>query len=202
MIVDQMIVLLAYLIGSISVGYILVRIVKQVDVRDSFSGSTGGRNVGRILGKGGFIATVIGDILKGAAAVIIAQNYSSSERVLLLSAIFVVIGHIWPVFINFRGGKGLSAALGTVLVFDYRIALLYLILGLLFIGITRRITFSGLLALAFLPVYSFLLGHSYQAILAFFFIAVIILYAHRTIIASLLSRNNLWFRRSHRSENG
>lgn len=181
----QMVIPFAYLIGSISVGYLLVRVLKQADIRESFSGSTGGRNVGRVLGTGGFIATALGDVLKGAAAVLIAQKYSSSETVLLLSAVFVVIGHIWPVFLGFRGGKGLSATLGTVLVFDYRIAVLYFVLALIVAGLTRKVTFSGLLAVVFLPVYSFVLGHSVQAILAFLIIAVIILYTHRVNIAAI-----------------
>lgn len=155
-----MVIFLAYLIGSISAGYLLVFFIKGEDIRDYFSGSTGGRNVGRILGKTGFFATAVGDIGKGVIALVIAQKFSNSELVILLSLIFVIVGHIWPVFLNFRGGKGLSAALGAILVYDYQIAVIYFSVATVLAEFTKRITLSGLLSVALLPMYTFALGYS------------------------------------------
>ena len=108
-------ILLAYLLGGICTGYYLVRIKAKADVREHGSGAVGARNVGRILGKTGFAATLFGDVLKGVLAIALARKFHISEPAVSLVMVAVVAGHIWPLALQFRGGRGIATAIGAFL---------------------------------------------------------------------------------------
>lgn len=118
------IILVAYLLGCIAVGYYLVRWRTGQDIHELGSGATGGRNTGRVLGKSGAVITALGDVLKGVIAMAIALWFNSEPWALGCVMIAVLAGHVWPIQLKFKGGKGLSAAFGAALMYDYRIALL------------------------------------------------------------------------------
>src|SRR5512135_2701540 len=113
----------AYLLGCITTGYYLVRLRLRQDLRDLGSGSVGARNVGRLLGRPGFLLTVLGDFGKGALAVWAARHFTTDDRLVALAMLAVVAGHVWPVQLCFRGGKGMATALGALLVYDWQLAL-------------------------------------------------------------------------------
>jgi len=182
------IVLASYLLGCISVGYYLVRWRTGQDLRELGSGATGGRNTGRVLGKSGAIATGIGDILKGVIAMGIALWFNVEPWALALVMIAVLAGHVWPFQLGFKGGKGLSAAFGAVLAFDYRIALLTAILALVLLLISRN-EFLFLMGIASSPPIAFALGHRWEIVAGMVVLVLIILYAHRgNIQGSLRSK--------------
>src|ERR1035437_1663501 len=121
----------AYGLGCFTAGYYLVRWRTGQDIRELGSGSVGARNVGRVLGWQGFLAAVLGDFGKGALAVWAARQFTTDDRLVTLALPAVVAGHLWPVQLRFRGGKGMAAALGALLIYDYRLTVPF---ALLFAG--------------------------------------------------------------------
>lgn len=173
------IVLVSYALGCISVGYYLVRWQTGQDLRELGSGATGGRNTSRVLGKSGAIATGVGDILKGVLAMWVALVFRLEPWALALVMIAVLAGHVWPVQLGFKGGKGLSAAFGAVSVFDYRIAVLTAMLALALLFIGRRNEFLFLMGIACSPIIAFALGHRWEIVAGMSVLVTLILYAHR-----------------------
>src|SRR4051812_29963598 len=114
----------AYAVGCCNTGYYLVRVLHGEDIRSLYSGSTGARNVGRVLGRGGFLVTFIGDAAKGAFMVWLAKAFHLNPAFVPWLIPLVVSGHIWPVQLGLSGGKGLATALGGMLALDVRFALI------------------------------------------------------------------------------
>jgi glycerol-3-phosphate acyltransferase PlsY len=147
-----LIVIVAYLIGSIPFGYLIVRTKEGGDIRQTGSGGTGATNVSRRAGKAAGVLTLLLDASKGAAAVLIAQNVSDSEWVKAAAAIAVIVGHIFPVWLGFRGGKGVATGVGVFLVLA-PVALLCA--GVIFVSIlffTRYVSLGSIMAAALIPL--------------------------------------------------
>ena len=168
----------AYLLGCFAIGYYLVRARTGKDIRDAGSGSTGARNVGRVLGKPGYVLTAFGDIGKGALAVWGVQELTRSPHLAALGALSVVAGHIWPVQLRFRGGKGIATAYGALLVFDHRVALTMLVVFLIGVAVTRKSLVPAMLAFACLPVLHWWFNHDALTATLFSGLTAIILFAH------------------------
>ena len=179
------IVLASYILGCISAGYYLVRWRTGEDLRELGSGATGGRNTGRVLGKGAAIAAGIGDILKGVIAMGIALWFKLEPWALALVMIAVLAGHVWPFQLGFKGGKGLSAAFGAVLMFDYRVALLTAIVALALFLVSRSESLF-LTGIASSPIIAMALGHRWEIVVGITILVVIILFAHRENIRESL----------------
>jgi acyl phosphate:glycerol-3-phosphate acyltransferase len=169
----------AYLLGSLATGYYLVRARTGRDIREMESGSTGARNVGRVLGKTGFCLTVLGDVGKGALAVWAAQEWTRNHHFAALAMLAVVAGHIWPAQLQFRGGKGVAPSLGALLVFDYRLALIFAALFLAGFSLARKSVLPGLFAFACLPLAGFWLDRDGLAAAMMTVLVATILIAHR-----------------------
>lgn len=169
----------AYALGCFATGYYLVRVRTGQDIREVDSGSIGATNVGRVLGRGGFWLTVSGDFAKGALAVWGARYFTGSNQIAALAMLFVVIGHIWPAPLHWRGGKGVVTSGGAALVYDYRLALAYGAVVAILYAITRRMTMPGLAAYLVLPFVSYWLQHSPFEAAAMTALAALILFAHR-----------------------
>ncbi|MGA2092977.1 MAG: glycerol-3-phosphate acyltransferase [Sedimentisphaerales bacterium] len=116
---DILAIVLSYAIGCISTGFYLVRLWTGTDIRKFGSGATGARNVARLLGRSGFLITFFWDFAKGLIAVWTASMLTKQHWVITASLLAVVIGHIWPAQLGFRGGKGIATALGGGLFFDW-----------------------------------------------------------------------------------
>src|ERR1044071_8051592 len=110
------VIAIAYLIGSIPFGYLIVQMTGRGDVRESGSGGTGATNVSRRAGKAAGVLTLVLDALKGAAAVLITEGLAGRGWVVTAAAIAVIVGHIFPVWLSFRGGKGVATEVGVFLV--------------------------------------------------------------------------------------
>jgi len=147
-----LILIVAYLIGSIPFGYLIVRTKEGGDIRQTGSGGTGATNVSRRAGKVAGVLTLLLDASKGAAAVLIAQNVSDSEWVKAAAAIAVIVGHIFPVWLGFRGGKGVATGVGVFIVLA-PVALLCA--GVIFVSIvffTRYVSLGSIMAAALIPL--------------------------------------------------
>ena len=169
----------AYLIGCFTTGYYLVRARTGQDIREIGSGSAGARNVGRFLGKPGFYLTVIGDFAKGALAVWLARVFAHDDVSAALAVVAVVAGHLWPVQLKFRGGKGITTSMAALLVFDYKIALtLAAVFAIIFI-FSRKTLLPAMLAFVCLPAICWFFNPDNFTIAVTTALSATILFAHR-----------------------
>jgi glycerol-3-phosphate acyltransferase PlsY len=152
--------LLAYLLGSIPFGYLIVRWQKGVDVRGTGSGSTGATNVMRNLGVIGFVATFILDVGKGLVAVLLASRLTSGNpRWIALSSVAAILGHCFPVWLKFRGGKGVATGVGVFIALaPVQVALALLIFAVV-VAIWRYISLGSIAATAAFPLLVYLMKH-------------------------------------------
>jgi glycerol-3-phosphate acyltransferase PlsY len=157
------IALLAYLLGSIPVGYVLVRVFRKQDIRTVGSGNIGATNVLRSGGKGLGAATFVLDALKGSAAVFLGAYLggmlvpgTSRHDLEALAALSAVLGHMFPVWLRFKGGRGVSTAFGVFLVASPVAALASIALFAIVLAITRYVSLSSILAAAAFPIFAWL----------------------------------------------
>ena len=151
------VVIVAYLLGSIPFGYLIVRSKEGADIRETGSGGTGATNVSRRAGKAAGVVTLLLDALKGGVAVLLARFVVgpslNAEWIVSAAAIAVLAGHIFPVWLGFRGGKGVATGVGVFLVLA-PIALLCA--GVLFVAIvwfTRYVSLGSIIAAATIPLF-------------------------------------------------
>jgi acyl phosphate:glycerol-3-phosphate acyltransferase len=178
----------AYLLGCFATGYYLVRQRLGEDIREIGSGSVGARNVGRVLGKTGFLITLLCDFGKGGLAVWIARHFTTDQRIVALAMVAVVLGHIWPAQLRFHGGKGMATSLGALLVFDPKLALLYCALFLGAFVLHWRTVLPALFALVCLPLGALLLNLDRIQVVLITFMSGLVLLAHRKNIAEEISQ--------------
>ncbi len=176
---DAICILIAYLLGGVCTGYYVVRLKSGIDIREHGSGGVGARNVGRILGKPGFVVTLLGDSLKGVVAILLARKFEISEAAVALVVVAVIAGHIWPLPLQLRGGRGIATAIGAYLAYDPYLALLLLGLTVVLMAFRRGFILSGLAAFLVLPAAAFALKRPGHTVAALAGASVIILFAHR-----------------------
>jgi glycerol-3-phosphate acyltransferase PlsY len=156
-----LIVVLAYLLGSVPVGYLLVRIFRKQDIRTVGSGNIGATNVLRSGGKGLGAATFVLDVLKGASAVLLGTLLAAplmpnvpQRNVEALAALCAVIGHMFPVWLGFKGGKGVATGFGVFLVAAPLAALAAITLFSLVFALTRYVSLASILGAASFPIFA------------------------------------------------
>lgn len=185
---DLLVVTIAYTLGCFAAGYYLVRWWMGEDVRSFGSGSVGATNVGRVLGRPGFMLTLLVDFFKGTLAVWLAFYFQLDPVVVIITMLAVVAGHVWPVQLRFRGGKGIATCLGAMMMFDYGITLVYVVLFLVFFALIRNFILGGMVAFAVLPFALFGLDYSLNSVFGLSALSVIILIAHRRNIPDEIGR--------------
>ena len=174
--------LLAYLLGSIPFGLILARLSGAGDLRAIGSGNIGATNVLRTGRKGIAAATLLLDLAKGLVAVILARHFWPGTET--LAALAAVVGHCFPIWLRFKGGKGVATTMGVALGLGWPIGLAYAVVWLGLLAITRISSLGGLGAALAAPVAAFLLGQNDSAhVLSA--IALLIFWLHRANIARL-----------------
>jgi glycerol-3-phosphate acyltransferase PlsY len=167
-----------YSLGCIATGYYLVRLLLGCDVRETGSGSVGAKNVGRLLGVRGFLLTLGGDLAKGMCAVWLIWHFTRDDRLAALAMLAVVAGHIWPLQLGLRGGKGVATSFGALLSWDLRLALAGTALVVVLCCLLRRTVPSGLIAFALLPLLAFSLGREAWQVIALSLLSAMVLAAH------------------------
>ncbi len=175
-------VLASYFAGCICFGYYLVRFRTGKDVRETGSGNPGARNVGRFIGPMGFFLTLLGDAGKGAAAVWLALYLDLSTVWVMIATVAVIAGHLWPIQLQFRGGKGFATAIGAFLVFDYQLAFMIAGVAGLAMVILRRTTLGGLAAMMAAPIVAFFAGYQMVVIIGATAVSALVLFGHRSNI--------------------
>ena len=185
---ELIVIIVSYVLGCFSTGYYLIRLRTGQDIRKLGSGSTGGTNVGRVLGKPGFALTMLGDFLKGAIAYWLAMEIGVEAWARALVIFAVVAGHVFPVQLGFHGGKGLATVLGAALLFDYRFTIVIIALTGLLGVLSRQFALSLMLVIAIAPLIAALIGHTPAEAVGLGITALLILFAHRTNILSDLKQ--------------
>ena len=205
--------LMAYLLGSIPFGYLLVRIFRGQDIRLSGSGNIGATNVVRSGAKGLGIATLVLDALKGALAVGLANWFATSKYndcgdfvafhcvnalpFMSTAALFAVLGHMFPVWLKFKGGKGVATALGVFCVLFPKAVLVSLAIFILVVAITRFVSLGSIVAAISFPLAAyFLLKPDAVSLTLSSLIALIVVLKHHQNISRLLSGTENRFGRS------
>ena len=179
----------AYLLGSIPFGYLLVRTFQHQDIRKTGSGNIGATNVLRSGAKGLGIATLLLDLGKACAAVWIAMLIAPGNYDLAVaSGVAAVVGHVFPVWLGFRGGKGVASALGVFLALTWPSALCILSVFIVVVMLTRFVSLASIIAAATLPffAYYFVPERTPIVMAGFLFIAVLIIAKHHQNIRRLL----------------
>ena len=189
----------AYLLGSIPVGYLLVRIFRRQDIRTVGSGNIGATNVLRTEGKGLGLATFVLDVVKGATAVLLGALIAGpvlpmvpQRNVEALAALFAVLGHMFPVWLKFRGGKGVATGFGVFLVAAPWAALAAITVFFIIIGLTRYVSLGSILGAASFPIFAYFTVSGARP--AFFvavqaIVALLIIAKHHPNIRRLLAGN-------------
>ena len=198
--------IIAYLLGSISFSVIFSKRIGGFDVREKGSGNAGSTNVLRTVGKKAAALTLLCDCLKGILAVLIGfvagkivKNVDTSLLV-QLAGIFVVVGHTFPVFFKFKGGKGVATSLGVLLITNWQIALICLVFALLLMALTRFVSLGSCAAAVLFPVLTIFIHTNYLVtgnyVIYGIILAVFVLYNHRANIQRLLTgkENKLSFK--------
>ena len=191
-------IIVGYFLGSIPVGYLIVNARTGGDIRKTGSGGTGATNVSRRAGKGAGILTLALDALKGSAAVIIAavvvRDTNHAAWWIGIAGIAAMVGHIFPVWLGFRGGKGVATGVGVFLVLT---PVAVLISGLLFVIIvvfTRYVSLGSMLGAVAVPAFAWLLNYGTPLVFTTLFGAALIIYAHRQNIQRLITGTENKFR--------
>ncbi|OGR30639.1 MAG: acyl-phosphate glycerol 3-phosphate acyltransferase [Desulfuromonadales bacterium GWD2_61_12] len=179
--------LAAYLIGAIPTGVLLTRLAGAGDIRQAGSGNIGATNVYRVAGRGLGIATLVGDALKGIVPLLVARALQLPPEQTALIAAAAFLGHLYPVYLGFKGGKGVATALGIFLVLSpATVALAALLFGLL-LWKWRYVSLGSICAAAAAPPLVYFFTSSLPLLLASLFVAVMVIVRHRENIKRLLA---------------
>ena len=180
----------AYLLGSIPFGYLLVRFFRHQDIRATGSGNIGATNVMRSGARGLGLATLALDLGKAYLAVFLAKLLAPANYDLAVAtAVAAVLGHVYPVWLRFRGGKGVASALGVFLALTWPSALSILGVFIAIVALTRFVSLASIVAAASLPFFAFhfVAERTPIVIAGFLFIAFLIIAKHHQNIRRLLS---------------
>ena len=150
--------ILSYLIGSINFSIIISKKVAGFDVREKGSGNAGTTNMLRTVGKKAALITLVCDILKGVISILLAlligkiAKEANNSILVQIAGILVIIGHTFPIFFKFKGGKGVATAVGVLLTTNWQIGLICLIFGLVLIALTRMVSLGSITAAILFPI--------------------------------------------------
>ena len=178
---------IGYLLGSMPNGYLAGLWLKGIDLRDCGSGSTGATNVLRNVGKGPALVVFLLDVGKGALAVLLAKSFGLNDWVQVLAGLAALAGHIWPVWLGWKGGKAVATGLGMFLGLAWPVGLACFGLFMAVISLSRIVSLSSVVAAIGLPVLMVLAGASGASISVSVVASVMVLWRHRSNIERLIA---------------
>lgn len=176
-----------YLIAAIPSGVIVSRLMGSEDVRQKGSGNIGATNVYRVVGKLAGILTLLGDTMKGFLPLLAYKSWLAPTPTQLgVACAIAILGHCYPVYLKFRGGKGVATALGIFLVLSPQAVLVVVVVFVITVAASRYISLGSVLAAMSAPLLILMLNHPQPIFLATLFIATLVIWRHRTNIRRLL----------------
>jgi acyl phosphate:glycerol-3-phosphate acyltransferase len=170
--------LFSYLIGNIMFGYLVSKKLYNKDIRQQGSGNVGARNAGRNHGKKAFVLTFLGDALKGTIVVIVAIYLSYPDFVQMIGLGLAIVGHILPLTLRFKGGKGISTFIGGIITFEPMVIPVIILIFILLYPFTKSFTISGMGALACIPLFLLIKDYDGYSCTIISFILLIIILVH------------------------
>lgn len=181
------IAIISYFLGNISFAYILGKLFTKKDVRDFGSGNAGTTNAMRAFGKKIGIMVFVGDVLKGVIAVIIGRNFGGQIGAYIAGA-SVIIGHNWPVLLNFKGGKGVATTIGVMIFVNLYLTSICVVLGVIIIIFTKTVSLGSIFGMALAPIVAIIFVRPFDWALFIFclFVASMSIYRHKSNIKRLL----------------
>jgi len=184
--------IIGYLIGCIQTAYITGKLKADIDIRKFGSGNAGTTNIAREMGLKTGVFVLIMDALKAILAFVICSqlfSFTGIDKQLLgfYAGIGVILGHNFPIFLNFRGGKGIASSLGVMLCVDWRAALILIVIGVILIALTRFISLGSIVMLILFPIFTLVYGKSIECTILALFLTASALFQHRGNIKRLLS---------------
>lgn len=204
--------IIAYAIGSINFSILISKKMAGFDVREKGSGNAGSTNVLRTVGKKAALITLVCDILKGIISVLIAllvgliaKKSANPAIVVEVAALAVVIGHTFPIFFGFRGGKGVATSLGVILIVNWKIGLICLVFALALMALTRMVSLGSISAAVLFAVLTMFTRDSYIGGIEFDFsfiifgilLAALVIFNHRSNLKRIINgtENRLSFKK-------
>ena len=188
--------LIAYLIGSINFSIIISKKWAGFDVREKGSGNAGATNMLRTVGKKAAAITLICDILKGVVAILLAKlagniwNDLDGALLVQLAGILVIVGHTFPIFFKFKGGKGIATSLGVLLITNWQIGLICLVFAIVLMVLTQMVSVGSIAAAILYPVLTIFISENYivpgSYILSSIILAALVVFNHRENVKRLL----------------
>ena len=185
-----LVAIIAYAIGSVNFSIIFSKKFAGFDVREKGSGNAGTTNMLRSVGKGAAALTLICDILKGVGAVLVAfiigkvSKHISPEILIQIAGFFAVVGHTFPVYFGFKGGKGVATALGILLLTNWQIGLICLVFAILVMALTRMVSLGSIMAAVLFPVLTMFITENYlvngKYVVFGIAMAVLVIFNHRS----------------------
>ncbi|MBI0580556.1 glycerol-3-phosphate 1-O-acyltransferase PlsY [Neobacillus cucumis] len=193
-------VILAYLLGSIPSGLIIGKVFYKTDIREHGSGNLGGTNTFRTLGVKAGLAVTLADILKGTLAAYLPHIFHLDLNELIFG-IFAIIGHTYPIFAGFRGGKAVATSGGVLLCYAPFLFLTVLVVFFISLFITKYVSLSSMIAGVFAVIYAiFLMDRDIPLIIVVLFMASFVVYRHRANIKRIINKTEpkvKWLSRNH-----
>ena len=178
---------IGYLLGSMPNGYLAGRWLKGIDLRQCGSGSTGATNVLRNVGKAPALVVFLLDVGKGALAVLLAKSFGLNDWVQVLAGLAALAGHIWPVWLGWKGGKAVATGLGMFLGLAWPVGLACFGLFMAVISLSRIVSLSSVIAAIGLPVLMVISGSSSAYVVVSLVASVLVLWRHRSNIERLIT---------------
>lgn len=196
-------IIVGYVVGSICSAVIVCRLFELPDPRTAGSKNPGATNVLRIAGKKYAAMVLIGDMLKGLLPVLLAKMLGSGDTLISITCVAAVLGHVFPVFFDFKGGKGVATALGGMLGLHFMLGVMVIATWLLVAKFSRYASLASILAIILAPFYSLVTIGNLHAFLPLILIALLVLYKHHDNITRLLegTEEKIQFR-NQSSDNG
>lgn len=189
--------IIAYLIGSINFSVILSKKMAGFDVREKGSGNAGTTNMLRSVGKKAAAITLVCDILKGVVAILIAMligkmvEGSNAALLVQVAGVAVILGHTFPIFFKFKGGKGVATSLGVLIMSNWQIGLICLVFALILMALTQMVSVGSIAAAILYPVLTLFIPQNYivpgNYLIYSIILAVLIVFNHRENVKRLLN---------------
>lgn len=194
-------VLIGYIFGCFQTAYIVGRIVKRIDIRNHGSNNAGASNVTMVLGWKYGVLTAIVDILKASLAVVLVGiMFPSSKELLFIAGSFAIIGHIFPFFLKFKGGKGAASFIGMLLVIDMRIAIIAVITIVIITLVVDYIALGSIAMFITLPLSTYFYNYSFVCTLIGISLVILCIYKHQINIRRIIKKEETGLRKVVRKD--
>lgn len=181
-----LVLIAAYLLGSVPFGFIIGRMLRKTDIRNHGSGNIGATNVLRVIGWKAAMPVFILDMLKGLASVLLAKAVSDLPVVYLGAGMLAMIGHSYPVFLGFKGGKAVATTIGVLAAVSGWVTLVFMIVAGLIVALTRYMSLGSIVGTLMLPILFWLFGYDLYYIIFGLLTALLVAMRHNANIGRLL----------------